>query len=323
MDLKQSPFSLYDFVGYFIPGSVFIFVLEYGFSYLGMDTGLRELTRLTEASQLLPFVLSAYVCGHLLSLASSFTVERLYIWVFDYPSKSLLRYKERSCFEEKFSPRNVVKMLNSVVLAPVSVVVLLLSFFTVGRPGMVHALDPLLTRIIRRKTALLLFDRGQIGNPNFYAAPSKSDYFRLIYHYIIENSEVHARKMQNYVALFGFNRAMCFLFCLVFWVGVASLPFSGVLGFRVMMFSLIFSVLFFFGFVKFYRRFSLEGLMALAACYQAPDDIKNVVLDPVPMHQKKSVGVKSRERSPFHGLMAGLRTRAKHKKSMQNSISRT
>lgn len=317
MDLKQSPFSLYDFVGYFIPGSVFIFVLEYEFSYLGMDTGLKELTKLTGASQLLPFVLSAYVCGHLLSLASSFTVERLYIWVFDYPSKSLLRYEGRKCFEASFSSRNVVKMLNSVILAPVAITVFLLSVFTVGRPGMVHALDPLLSGIIRRRTALLMFERGQIGNPNFYEGPSKSDYFRMVYQYVIENSEVHARKMQNYVALFGFNRAMCFLFCLVFWIAVVSVPFSGVLAFRVVSFSLVLSVLFFFGFVKFYRRFSLEGLMALAACYQAPDGIKDLVFDPVPLHERKKVGVKPRERSPFHGLMADLRNRARYKKSMQ------
>lgn len=313
MDLKQSPFSIYDFLGYFIPGAVFIFVFEHAFSYLGMDTGLTELTALTQASQLMPFVLSAYVCGHVLSLLSSFTVERIYIWAFDYPSKSLLCYKGRSFLEKGFSLRNVIKLVASLVLLPVSVSVALLCFFTIGRPGLVHALDPLLTRILRRKVALLVYDRGQIGNPNVYEGPIKSDFFRIVYHYILENSDIHAKKMQNYVALFGFNRAMCFLFSLVFWIASVSLPFSSTRSLRVMFASGILSVIFFFGFAKFYRRFSLEGLMALAACYQAPDNINGFVFEKVPVAKRKKVGARPSDRSPFNKILNNIRMKIKFK----------
>lgn len=311
MDLKQSPFSIYDFLGYFIPGAVLVFVFEYLFRYLGMDTRLTELTALTKASQLLPFVLVAYVSGHLLSLLSSFTVERFYIWFFDYPSKSLLRYSERKVFEDEFSLRNIVKFINAIVLTPVAVIAMILCVFSVARPGMVHALDPLLTRIVRRKVALLIYERGQVGDPGEYAEPAKSDFFRIVYHFVLENSESHGKKMQNYVALFWLHRAMCLLFSLTFLTSLTALAFSGGQAVRAMIVSAVLSGLFFFGFAKFYRRFSLEALMALAVCYQAPPNLVSYRFQSISEEVRGRTGIMQRERSPFSSWLNNLKAKAK------------
>src|SRR5690606_25197017 len=137
------------------------------------------------------------------------------IWHFDYPSKTLLNYPRRSVFEDKLSALNCVKFTCEIVLAPVAMAVRVISFFSAGRPGLAQSMDDLLTRIIRNKISRLLIEKGQVENPNRYAGPQKSDFFRFVYHYSLENSPAHTGKMQNYVALFGFNRAMSLLCCLV------------------------------------------------------------------------------------------------------------
>jgi len=305
MDLKQSPFSIYDFLGYLFPGAIAIFSFEYIFDYLGMDTGLTELTALTKASALLPFVLTSYIVGHLLSLLSSFTVERFYIWMFDYPSKSLLNYDGAGAFEKNFSSLNCVKFVCAIILAPVSLAVSVLCFFSAGRPGLAQSMDSLLTGILRVKIVRLLIDRGQIENPNTYAGPMSSDFFRFVYHHALESAPSHAGKMQNYVALFGFHRAMSFLFCIIFWVGLVSLlsspsPSSA----RAVLIPSTLAILFFFGFAKFYRRFSLEALMAMAVTYRYPEMISKVDLPKVHPSERKRFG--SKRVSRFNAVMNDL-----------------
>src|SRR5699024_3590436 len=139
-------------------------------------------------------------------------------------------------------------------------VITVLGFFSVGRPGMVCQLDPLLAKIIRQKTERLVIERGQIAKPSEYGQPSECDFFRLVYHYTLEHAPAHLGKMQNYVVLFGFNRALSFLSVLLFWFSLPALIFSGA---RQQLWLLIIlallSNIFFFGFAKFYRRLSLES----------------------------------------------------------------
>lgn len=306
MDVKQSPFSLYDFLGYLFPGAIAIFSLHYVFSYLGMDTGLTELTALTQASAILPFTLLSYLGGHLLSLLSSFTVERYYLWNFDYPSKMLLNYDRRPLFESRFSMLNCAKWVCILLLLPVSLCVACMCFFAAGRPGIAQSMDSLLTRIIRFKITRLLVEKGQVSNPNQYAGPNSSDFFRFVYHYALEAAPAHFGKMQNYVALFGFNRAMCFLFCIIFWVGIASVMFMPTdRAVRVVMVSSTVSLFFFFGFAKFYRRFSLEALMAMAVTYTFPAELLELDLPKVPPSSR--TGYTSPRASQFNGVMNDLR----------------
>lgn len=95
------------------------------------------------------------------------------------------------------------------------------------------------------------------------------DYFRFIYHYTSENSKVHFGKIQNYVALYGFTRTMCFTTISLFWVLIAQLILYGYQGYMVyyMIGFFIISGILYIDFNKFYRKFSLEVLMAFSVIY--------------------------------------------------------
>ncbi|WP_377115398.1 hypothetical protein [Pseudoalteromonas sp. M58] len=98
------------------------------------------------------------------------------------------------------------------------------------------------------------------------------DYLRLLYHFVFENSEHHASKLQNYVALYGLTRNVSFVFILIFWASAVSM-FTGRIGFNPMLLialSLL-SYAFYIGFIKFYRRYSLEAIMAISV-FKKTDD---------------------------------------------------
>lgn len=320
MELKQGPFSLYDFLGYFFPGAVAIYSMAWVLKYLGATDGLYDFAALAKASELLPFILAAYVSGHLCSLASSFTVERYFIWHFDYPSKSLLRYSQRKFFNDAFSLSNIIKFVVWLILFPITSFLYVVCFFSEVKPGMVSQLDPLLAKIIRRKITGLIVKNGQISNPNHYDSPKTSDFFRFVYHFTLEKAPAHYAKMQNYVALFGFNRAMCFVFVVCFWIGISAvLSGDAEQGLRVVLLSTILANFFFFGFAKFYRRFNLESLMALAVTYQIPDDFIGTKL-PRPKGGKRIVvGHDLRQKSQFSRLVSDIRRRVRLKKRMSAS----
>jgi hypothetical protein len=220
---------------------------------------------------------------------SSFTIERYYIWSFDYPSKALLRYEGKPFITSEMSS-NIVRILVAVLLLPISMLVTLVCWFTQKKLGMVHQLDSLLARMIRRKVTALIVDAGQISRPNDYVGPRECDFFRLVYHYTVENCPAHLPKMQNYVALFGFNRAASFVFVSIFWLSAITLFFGRASkGIQGMLIAALLANVFFFGFAKFYRRFSLESLMALGANYRIPDTIRGVKLPAAPK-KKRIVG---------------------------------
>lgn len=97
------------------------------------------------------------------------------------------------------------------------------------------------------------------------------DFHRVIYHYEYERQERHHTKMDNYVALYGFLRAMALISnCAYIFVLVRY----GILtigdGTEINWFLIILLVgmwfvtyIFFMGFMKFYRRFTLECFMCL------------------------------------------------------------
>lgn len=76
--------------------------------------------------------------------------------------------------------------------------------------------------------------------------------------------------MQNYVALYGFTRTMCFTGVILFWCHLRKMfpvhefHWSSILP-LVIMFCI--TAIFYLDFNKFYRRYTLEALMAFTALY--------------------------------------------------------
>lgn len=96
------------------------------------------------------------------------------------------------------------------------------------------------------------------------------DLFRFAYHSAYEFSQTHQSKIQNYVALYGFCRNVCFIFLLNFWISVLALALTFFdndthkYNYLSIFITLFILYVFYCGFVKFYRRYSLEVLMAFS-----------------------------------------------------------
>ena len=94
------------------------------------------------------------------------------------------------------------------------------------------------------------------------------DYHRVIYHYEYENSCNHRTKMDNYVALYDFLRAITLIFTGMFlFVAGTGLFGSNEIGLYFwidLLVLLALSYISFMSFFEFYRRFTLEAFMCLS-----------------------------------------------------------
>jgi hypothetical protein len=123
-------------------------------------------------------------------------------------------------------------------------------------------------KIIRDKKQTLIKHLG-CENIQEFGDIKDIDFFRVILHYTYEHSKTHQSKMYNYVALYGFHRTICFLTVVLHWcILIHGIIFSDL--FSIKCFILLFitgvlSYIFFMGFMKFYRRYTLEGFMTLVA----------------------------------------------------------
>ena len=82
MNINQNPFSLYDFLGYFIPGALLLFMLS---CIDWSQSGLAYLTIIENkigGNNYLSFVICSYIVGHLTSFLSSVTIEKYSIWLY-------------------------------------------------------------------------------------------------------------------------------------------------------------------------------------------------------------------------------------------------
>ncbi len=277
MELKQNPFSLYDFLGYFTPGAIFLYCIllalghleTKGFSFSYVITYLS----FEKAEIYIPFILAAYLSGHFLSFLSSITIERFSLWAHGYPSKYLLGITHKGYFsatEHEFL-RVVIRILVFVVLAPISFLDFILGKIVGMRELYAKKLDPLLIEVLRNRIEALIEKHAGVRNKEKYGPARDIDFFRYAYHYALENAPSHITKMQNYVALYGFLRTLTLIVLITFWViawHVLNGSFATPTAFWTMFIVGVVAYLFFMGFVKFYRRFSLEALMAMAVTYK-------------------------------------------------------
>jgi hypothetical protein len=282
MDLKQNPFSLYDFLGYMIPGAVFLYSALLVIGHLSpTDTALEFVaTKLSfeKAEMYIPFVLLAYIVGHFLSFVSSITIERYSLWAHGYPSKYLLGISSKGylAVEKNISLRRVMRVGVFVLLAPISILDWLLGAKAGMRDLYAKPLDNLLIAVLRRRIECLIDNHAQVADRESHGKAGQIDFFRYVYHYAIENAPNHVPKMQNYVALYGFLRTLTLISLVLFWIvvwHVSQSSISCLVAILSISSASVLAFLLFMGFVKFYRRFSLEALMAMAVTYKCKHNI--------------------------------------------------
>jgi hypothetical protein len=273
MDLKQNPFSFYDFLGYFTPGAIFLYIALVVYGH-GIDPTepfgvLQKIFGSGNGDLYIPFVLLAYVVGHFLSFLSSVTIERYSVWTLGYPSKYLTGefYPKLS----DLAPPKVIRATGHLVCAfalfPISVLDHLLGRFLNVRDLYAKPLDQFLSEVLKTKVIELVVDLNVAKVAKGKGGMSKHDFFRLAYHYAVEHCPNHLPKMQNYVALYGFLRTVALILVCVFWLAVWHIVCQppGLWMSAVMLLgSSLLAYVAYGAFVKFYRRFTLEALMAIA-----------------------------------------------------------
>jgi len=278
MEIKQNPFSFYDFLGYFVPGSIFIYfvigISAHALPEINIYSKLSENTNLNGAELYAPLILAAYIAGHLISFVSAVTIEKYSTWMYGYPSKVLLNLPRPNYFDASSRPirRSIIRVFVFLIIFPISIIdVVLIKTLKLGEL-LNKPLDPLLIKIINKRMIDLLSKHAGIKSPGEGVTANNSDFFRYMYHYALENAPNHVSKMQNYVALYGLLRAITLCSVIVFWVAAWHLIYSSAsmtTAAITLTLIMLITYLFYMAFIKFYRRFSLEAMMAASVAYAA------------------------------------------------------
>lgn len=268
--MNQNPFSFYDFLGYLIPGAVLLYIVTFVFGVDDIVTklSLDDVSNST-ASQLLSFipaVICSYLLGHALAIGSSALIEAFTNYSNGYPSEFLFGVKPKFYLSSDTFGGQIGRIVLWFLILPISLFKLVLKdtlkikMFNQAkslprplREAVFNKCTSVLSENIKVDTSKIKLERGIDG-----------DYLRLLYHFVFENSERHSGKLQNYVALYGLTRNVSFVFILLFWGAVYSYFFESQLNIRLVhIFSFaMLAYIFYIGFVKFYRRYSLETVMA-------------------------------------------------------------
>lgn len=290
--MNKNPFSIYDFLGYLFPGLIFLVTVF----FIGhvKSAPLQEYFDFSKYQELLKtgkeydwwestvfVIVASYVVGHIVAYLSSSTVEYFTNRLFGYPSHYLLHEDTincRSVLSRYFSGYTfgsvIWRLLVMVVLLPVTLVMFIFGIQFSLINFIVRPLDEYVRNSILRKLNELS-DTLSLQQPD---VNSNADYHRIVMHYVYLNIETCQRKVDNYVAMYGFLRAMALIACFLFdYLLIDQIKYSchivKVLGMSncvinwkgigILVVILIVANLLYMGFVKFYRRFTLENYMAL------------------------------------------------------------
>ena len=164
-----------------------------------------------------------------------------------------------------------MKVFIFLLLFPISFSTYTFSYIFDINGWIVRPLDEYLKNSLKLKEFRLANKLG-ISHPD---VNQECDYHRIVMHYVYLNIPNSQRKTDNYIALYGFLRSISFVFCMTFFAFGAyalttikySSPFDMNLFFTLSLFYTL-SYICFLGFVKFYRRFTLENYMAMLTAMQ-------------------------------------------------------
>jgi hypothetical protein len=315
--MKQNPFSLYDFLGYVFPGATVIF-LCYFISYTPTITSIKllkialsELDTDFSLENTIFWILLAYIVGHLVAYLSSVTVERFTIWCYGYPSKFLLaeqtphnmylkipktknEKKNKNGKTKEYTVIRIgIRLIVAIILLPISLGTLFFGKLCGLRISLVKKLDDVLVDAIKENQKYLL-DFLHISTNNEKKSENEDedeenieedgDFHRIVYHYVYEHQNHHPAKLDNYVALYGFLRAITLISNCAFMVllvkALKSITFEDgyVFDLQITIYLIalfLITYVFFLAFIKFYRRFTLESYMSLVT------DITHKKVEPI------------------------------------------
>ena len=279
--MSKNPFQILDFLGYFFPGATVMIALYY---YVPSVHDLISITTNTSAIVYIVCIIIAYIIGHIVSLLSSITVEKYANWRYGYPSDYLLNdykphlYLSRASNLESNSlsqPRavflkatkTILRVFVWLLLLPISILdYLLASLF---------GIDYYYTRKLSNQQISMITGKGIIlfRNIGIPADPMNlflGDNHRIIHNYYYENANKHSSRMENCIAIYDFLRAMTLVmsacFMILFVRAISTINFHASIDWKlcgILTVLALLSYVFFMGFLKFYRKFTIENFMCL------------------------------------------------------------
>lgn len=296
--MLKNPFSFYDFLGYLFPGLICVIFLKVIFSMdvpITIDTLLKKgIVTSFSWKDTVQYTVLAYVVGHLVSYFSSLTIEPYLIWSYGYPSVFLLKEN----YNKKFFDINTNvgekrtyfwKILVCVLIFPICLASLLFGNLLRLKFYVLKPLDPYLRNSINNKVNWLL--------KKLSLSPKKEGYdvHRILMHYNYEHYENHIRKYDNYIALYGFLRSLSLL-CSSIFVFLLRMELrtidiqDNVDWTAILILVILFCVtyLYYLGFVKFYRRYTLENLMSIVVDEHLTKEIAKSVKQ---QSKKRTIGI--------------------------------
>lgn len=289
--IKQNPFSIYDFLGYFIPGVlvIYIFLLLLtvtDFTNLNGIIKTMSSEKLFQLDNFLFFVIVSYSLGHMINFLSSIIIERYSNWKYNYPSKYLMDLKPDHKFWIGSKKIITWKIILLIAILPISIFDYILGEILGFKIFYTKKADSYIIETVKSKGIILL---NQLGTPKTKKLRDY-DFHRIFSHYVYENSKNHQSRLTNYVALYGFLRSLCLITVLLFWLLIYALykkadfieTFEDYLKsskyiLAGILLTTIVSYIFFMAFMKFYRRYTLESLMLIIIDRDLVDDKKERV----------------------------------------------
>lgn len=298
-DSETTRFSFFDFLGYILPGALCLLLLDWikvlwNVRFWGLWDWLDLLAINPPPSESwlmtsLWLVVLSYLVGHIISFMASMTVEVFSHKMYKYPSDFLLmrlqnQNKKEKHNEGKHRVISAPKCINSILIVLIGFVILPISVLSivVGRwfKFEYYYLKPLddtfvwtindrfkaLKRKLRLKTGPgERYEVDEFGDKRVRTVHN-TDFHRIAYNYEYEVTKQHQRKLDSYIALYGFMRAVCFLSVVLFWFFIIILTKQALwcAGARYFMLVYFFvPYMLFMAFMKFYRRHTLETFMCL------------------------------------------------------------
>lgn len=260
-------------MGYFIPGALLIFLClsidNLGYNDLIID--YFDVKGNYNIEDILFFIIVSYSLGHLVNFLSSMTIEKFAVWKYDYPSKFLLGYEKKDYWKKNNKSGYLLRGLLPILIFPVAFFDLFIGEFLNVKDLYTRKLDAFLIEVIKHKgvqLANLLFNNEEVPiDPSERKSFNLEnfDFFRVFAHYAYENSKKHQEKLNNYVALYGFLRTLTLISIITFWYSAYQvfIAKNSCVNSYIIIASALCSYLFFMAFMKFYRRYTLEGLMII------------------------------------------------------------
>lgn len=288
--MEKNPFSLFDFLGYFIPGSFALFLIyflqnENGLEFYFKRTNIETLKTDMSILFMTFFIILAYTLGHILSFLSTLTIENFTIWKFGYPSKNLLNIpNSERYFEKKLKTSNAtnwpvtilsftLRFLLAAFLAPITLLSITIGkLLDLNRSVYTKKISDPYIDLIKNK----IVKHFRALDPSLNLDFTKHDYNRLLIHLSYNINTSHQPKLMNYVALYGFLRVISFIFNVItlylfldiinlIWKHKLIIDFKSNLSteFITLIICASMTYISYLGYLKFYRRYSQENLMIL------------------------------------------------------------